>query len=59
MSENGPTVMEAAMKMYLTWTVMAATLAAFALAGFAGAAGSRHQIDPSDATAYVQPQRAD
>lgn len=47
------------MKMYLTWTVMAATLAAFALAGFAGAAGSRHQIDPSDATAYVQPQRAD
>ena len=59
MSKNSPTVKEAAMKVYLTWTVMAAALVAVALAGFTGAASSRHQFGLSDATAYVEPQRAD
>ncbi len=58
-SGNGPTVKEAAMRIYLTWTVMAAALMAFALAGFAGATSSRTQFGLSDATAEVQPQRAD
>ena len=47
------------MKTYLIWTVMAASLMAVALAGFAGAAGSRHQFGLSDAPAPVQPQHAD
>ena len=45
------------MKIYLTWTVMVAALVAVALAGFAGAPGSRHQSGLSDATAYTEPQR--
>jgi hypothetical protein len=52
-----PDVKEAAMKIYLTWTVMVAALVAVALAGFAGAVGSRHQPGLSDAAAYAEPQR--